>query len=203
MDMHNFIRDANELIKNNGNSDLTAGEKNTIAAFVINNERMNQNARYLEVGIWGGGTIHYLLGLTTSTRFTGIDLFEDFVPSEKNTHESGTYLMKDVQSLLGKRATLIKGHSPTVLSQLTDKYEHIFIDGDHSYEGLMNDLNAAKRLLTPSGQISFHNCSTHIWPDFSYVQRDGGPWRVAQELKASNEWRLLAELERVCVFAKR
>ena len=200
--MPNTIRDARELTAKNGNSDLTDGEKNTIAAFVINNQRTNHSAKYLEVGIWGGGTIHYLKGLAKTTSFTGIDLFEDFVLSEENTHGSGTYTMQAVQSFLGNDIHLIKGQSSSELSKLTDRYDHIFIDGDHSYNGLMADFNAAKNLLTPNGQISFHNCSTYIWPDFYYVQKDGGPWRVIQELKVLPEWRLVAEVERVCVLSR-
>lgn len=194
----NFIRRNNDI----GISDLTDAEKKTIAAFVINNERIKSTSKYLEVGVWAGGTIQYMKEMTKTTQLTGIDLFEDLGSLEKSTHGSGTYMIQDVQNFLGKRARLIKGNSSVELNKLTEKFDHIFIDGDHSYDGLIADFDAARKILAPNGQISFHNCSTHIWPDFAYVQQDGGPWLVAQELKASKEWRLAAEVERVCVFVQ-
>lgn len=206
MRANNFIRDLSELTKTNGFSDLTDPEKRTIAAFVMNNEKNNTNSSYLEIGVFGGGTMFFLKENTKTTKFVGVDLFEDFITSDDNTHTSGTYPITSVQALLGDRVHLIKGDSRKELPKINEKNEKfnfIFIDGNHSYAGTMEDFVNATKILSPGGQIGFHNCSSHIWPDYMYISDDGGPWRVTQELKASEEWRLAAEIDRLCVFTKK
>lgn len=198
------IRDPQELKDKVGASDQTEAEKRTIAAFVIDNERKNPQAQYLEIGVFGGGNIFFLRGLTNTTHFTGVDLFEDFELSKDNTHLSGTFTLENVRNFLGHdRVSLVKGDSTIELPKMNQKFDFIFIDGNHAYNGTMVDFNNAVKLLNPKGQIAFHNCSAHFWPDCDYIRNDGGPWLVVQELKASPDWRLVAEIDRICVFTRR
>jgi cephalosporin hydroxylase len=45
-----------------------------------------------------------------------------------------------------------------------DKYDLIFIDGDHSYQGVKNDFNLYKSLLSDRGYIAFHDIDpNHIF----------------------------------------
>jgi predicted O-methyltransferase YrrM len=203
--IYTSIRNVAELTKedNIGASDLTEKERRTIAAFVMVNESFNENARYLEIGVFGGGTMHFLKSTTDTTQFVGVDLFEDFETSDDNTHKSGTFPVEKVRELLGNRVRLIKGNSLEELPKLAEageKFDFIFIDGNHSYDGTIADFENAKKILAPGGQLGFHNCSTHVWPDYLYIKDDGGPWQVTQELKTSKEWRCLAEIDRLCVF---
>ena len=47
-----------------------------------------------------------------------------------------------------------------------DKYDLIFIDGDHSYDGVKNDFNLYKSLLSDRGYIAFHDIdSNHVFKD--------------------------------------
>lgn len=198
------IRNVKEIVESNGFSDLTDAEHKTIIAFVVTNDKNCADPKYLEVGVFGGGTIFKLKNLTSKTHFTGVDLFEDFEVSNDNTHKSGTYPMTEVSKLLGTdRVNLIKGDSTKVLPTLTDKFDFIFIDGNHSYKGTMDDFDNAVKLLAPNGQIAFHNCSVHMFPDPSYIQDDGGPWKVVQDLKMTQEWQCVSEIERIAVFKKR
>jgi precorrin-6B methylase 2 len=201
--MKNTVFNMDKLKETNGNLDLTQGEINTIALYVINNEKSNPNSKYLEIGVFGGGTIRYLKTLTKSTQFWGVDLFEDFEIQENNTHMSGTYHWGDVVAFLGDRVKLIKGASEIVVPALNEKFDFIFIDGNHSYAATLNDFNNAKNLLTENGQIGFHNCSNDIGPDYFYVGIDGGPWKVCEEVIAMPEWQLLDKVERLKVFKRR
>lgn len=50
------------------------------------------------------------------------------------------------------------GRSEQVLPKLADRqFDLIFIDGDHSYEGVRYDLEEAVRLLKPGGTIALHD----------------------------------------------
>lgn len=201
----NHIRPKQELFDNNGYLDLTTPEMRTIGAFVMENERKNPNSKYLEVGIFGGGTIHFLKKHTKTTQFVGVDLFEDFVIDPANTHVSGTYKRDDVAEFLGDRVNLIKGDSAKVLNEINGKelFDFVFLDGNHSRAATQKDFELALKLMNPNSFMAFHNCSTSWEPDWSYVQSDGGPWIVCQSLKKSKDWVLVAEIDRLCVFYKK
>lgn len=51
----------------------------------------------------------------------------------------------------GERFKLRFGDSSTILKTLTGKYDWIYIDGDHQYEGVKKDLLAALPLLADDG----------------------------------------------------
>lgn len=53
----------------------------------------------------------------------------------------------------GDRWSLQLGDSSTLMSKLTDTYDYIYIDGDHTYEGVKKDLGEAPRLLAKGGVI--------------------------------------------------
>lgn len=53
----------------------------------------------------------------------------------------------------GKRWELKLGDSSTLMKGLKEKFDYIYIDGDHTYEGVKKDLDQAPRLLAKGGQI--------------------------------------------------
>lgn len=53
----------------------------------------------------------------------------------------------------GKRWELKLGDSSTLMSELNEKFDYIYIDGDHTYEGVKKDLEQAPRLLAKNGQL--------------------------------------------------
>lgn len=186
--------------------DLTEAERLTLLALLLELERERGEVAYLEIGVLGGGTVKFLRDNTTQVRFTGVDLFEDFTPDAANTHISATFKMADVQRSLGERARLIKGDSRLVLKQLReegDRFDMIFIDGNHTYAAIREDLENSLPLLRDGGCVAFHNTSVHIFPDTKYIARDGGPWKVTQELRRRPEFFLEADVERVRIFRHR
>ncbi len=161
--------------------------------------------QYVEVGVLGG-TIKFLKQNTHRSHFTGIDLFEDFEirDESQNTHISGTFRLEDVQKALGDSVELIKGDSTEVFSKLKRlgcSYDMIFIDANHTYEGTKMDFEHCKPLLKDGAYIAFHNCSVVMGPDNRYVYRDGGPWKVTQEIRKLSNFCLEIEVERVRVFS--
>ena len=92
---------------------------------------------------------------------------------------------------------------PQTARTLTERFNFIFIHGNHTYEATRTDLRNAEPLLKPNGIVAPHNASTHLAPDFEhYICRDGGPWRVSQEMKASPSWRFEDEVDRLRVFSR-
>jgi len=82
---------------------------------------------------------------------------------------------------------MINPNEPDALAKALDasastagKYDMIFLDGDHSYEGVKADYEAVKTRLTPKGVIFFHD----VWWDVVPPLVDG-PLRLFNELGGS------------------
>ena len=68
------------------------------------------------------------------------------------------------KELYGNRCTFIGGNSHDLLTLNTlkekldgDFIDFLFIDGDHTYEGVKQDFNMYKHLVKPGGWVSFHD----------------------------------------------
>jgi predicted O-methyltransferase YrrM len=62
---------------------------------------------------------------------------------------------------MAHRAALIVGRSPEALSQAQQlagsKFDFVFIDGDHSFEGVLKDIEGVIPLLDAGGYILLHD----------------------------------------------
>lgn len=65
----------------------------------------------------------------------------------------------------GKRWNLMYGDSPTIMEMLpAESFDYIYIDGDHSEEGVYRDAVAAYALLAPGGTLVFDDAGA---PEFT------------------------------------
>lgn len=196
------ILSTNQLWATNGRCDLYDHELRTLSSFAFWAGRNRTPIRYLEIGIYGGGTIKFLIDHVPNIRCTGADLFEDLQIID-NTHDGGNYTLHDVQEFLGADVRLIKGDSAVTLPQMDEKFDLIFIDGNHTYAATKIDVENSLRLLEDAGFFVLHNCSATGDPDWwDYNRTDGGPWQVACELKMDPRFVCLAEVGRMAVFAR-
>ncbi len=188
-------------------SDLTEREKWSLLAYLLLLEKSNSMVKYLEVGIYAGGTIKFLLEKTQKTNFTGVDLFEDFKPEESNTHLWQNYKVEVIREALNSdRLCLIKGDSVKVLTELDnnqEKFDLIFIDGNHTYKATKDDFEASINMLNKEGYVIFHNCSPGMTQeDKAYLLQDGGPWMLTEELRNASELQFEFEVDRLRVFKR-
>jgi predicted O-methyltransferase YrrM len=54
--------------------------------------------------------------------------------------------------------TLVQGDSAAAIARLPGSFDTVFVDGDHSYEGFMRDLQALEGRIEPGGVAMFHDC---------------------------------------------
>ena len=65
------------------------------------------------------------------------------------------------------------------VSSYCDRFDLIFIDGDHRYEGVKRDFENFRPLLSKRGVILFHD----VDPDHVFKGREGGDaWRFWRDL---------------------
>ena len=78
------------------------------------------------------------------------------------------------------------------------KLDLVFIDGDHSYEGVKKDFDLYSQILTPNGIIMIHDTDKKF-SDNLIVTEDAkkdyfkfdGPSKLIEELKDNPEWNLV------------
>lgn len=71
--------------------------------------------------------------------------------------------------------TLLRGDSATLIARLPGRFDTVFIDGDHSYEGFTRDLRALEGRIEPGGVAMFHDCF--------HPENESGSYGVARALK--------------------
>jgi len=115
----------------------------------------------LEIGVRHGGTAALWHGLCTGYVF-GID-YEGPDSLGSQTRSRHAELCREYPRF---RSILGDSHSPDTINRLDltplkmpseRKYDFIFIDGDHSYEGVKADYLSYRPLLSDGGCIAFHD----------------------------------------------
>jgi hypothetical protein len=77
------------------------------------------------------------------------------------------------RGLLGL-VTLVQGDSAATIPELPGQFDTVFLDGDHSYQGVMRDLHALEGRIESGGVAIFHDCF--------HPANDTGEYGVARAL---------------------
>ena len=123
----------------------------------------------IEIGRYNGGSCFVFACAASSVPIVSIDI----APQNDALLET---LFR--QHGVGMNVQLIVGDSREMGHQNTKDVDLIFIDGDHSYEGCMNDINSWYDHLTVNGHIVFHD---------SYLGNDGVQDAIADFMDAHPE----------------
>lgn len=120
----------------------------------------------IEFGVNAGRTPAAVLrNLPTVSRYVGVDVlpgYRTLMPVQRNEvpREPGALVSEDPRFELVLRQ---RGSFDLVAADLPQA-DAIFIDADHSREGVMNDYRLARALVRPGGIIVFHddNCRREV-----------------------------------------
>lgn len=102
---------------------------------------------YLEIGVQEGYSLQSVLRNEHVRLAVGVDTWGDGYGG------TGRGSPDHVAQLLGedmRRVVLVTGDSKVILPGLCHRFDMVFIDGDHSEEGCLADLNNCQHLLKPS-----------------------------------------------------
>lgn len=173
---------------------------------------------YGEVGVYFGGTFKQMIdhiSRTTSTyKCYGFDLFEDLkleTFGNNQTHDiknkwnilNVAYrdgLSKTLDELGCKNFELIKGSSEKTIPMVKENFDLFFIDGNHTYNQCKKDFESAYTKCKNGAIVVFDNSSDDIEPDPRYVELDGGPWKVCQELMQDERVEFVEKVKRFTSF---
>jgi predicted O-methyltransferase YrrM len=154
--------------------------------------------KYLEIGVAMGEHAEQVLR-DRNIYYTGIDQwkYDTTMEHEKNkiknwnTQEKWDDIYKSVLKKLSKfedRASIIRGSSRDVVPTLVHKYDVIYVDGDHSYEGAKKDLELSLEVLAEDGKIIVDDLQ---YPSVAQAFREFLQENVQLEHKGDTIWRKL------------
>lgn len=138
---------------------------------------------YLETGSLFGGSICYMMQDKQPCKFIGIDLFNGYYPNDSfgtptdpitslPVNIQNAYININKFNIHNHPHKLIKGssYSEEVLAQVREELhseliDFLFIDGDHSFSGVIQDWESYNELVRANGFVVFDNYSTSTWLD--------------------------------------
>ena len=169
-------------------------------AYLFGLVRRGKPEKVIEIGRYkGGSTLAIAAAMNGHGEFWSIDLGE----KEARLHRvaasrSFDDQIRDMCQRFGLRVTLLVGDSRTIDVE-TGSVDVVFIDGDHSYEGVRADFDRFGRRVKKGGAVLFDDaCCEALFK--THAESVG---RLIQEIVSGGEFRLvksvnrLAHLERV------
>lgn len=95
---------------------------------------------------------------------------------------------------------IIRGFSADVSHTIKEELDFVFVDGDHTFEGVKKDFELYGSKLSSNGTIAFHDSRlfTNGW-----TQSDWGPVRLIDEIiRNDKSWKIVEEVDST-VFVKK
>lgn len=113
-------------------------------------------------------------------------------------------LKHSIFQLIGLRSVVAEHTQAeeTLLQKHAKGLDFLFIDGDHIYEGCLQDWHEWSPLIVEGGIVTFHDAK--LFTD-GWTEADWGPVRVVNELFFDNNnpgWQLVDAIDSTVVFQK-
>jgi predicted O-methyltransferase YrrM len=82
-----------------------------------------------------------------------------------------------------EQVTIVRSNSADALRNWHEEIDLIFIDGDHSYEGVKADWEGFRPFVKQFGLVIFHDTTWELKPDPRWYREDMGVPRFVEELR--------------------
>lgn len=157
-------------------------------------DRLPASPRICEVGVALGDFSEFLINALQPSEFLAMDLFGlDKYESLWGTPTSEIFRGKThaqyyQDRFASPKVRVFNGDSVEALSSLSDQsLDLIYIDGDHSYEGVKADTTQAIRKVTAAGLLIFNDYLL-----YDHIQKgEFGVVQAVNELVNSSDWRIV------------
>lgn len=149
---------------------------------LINLVKSIENCKVLEIGVAEGNTLKSLLESNNTLTYLGIDPWMWSIELTKPPHglkqlKSQDDIDKWYEKVLNRlesfdgRGRVLRGFSKNIIPTLSEKFDVIHIDGDHTYDGCKWDLDNTLPLLKDGGTIVVDDVRTwdgvtQAWKEF-------------------------------------
>ena len=134
---------------------------NVLKELLIELNILKQNVG-AEIGVLDGGTSHYLLKNLPSLRLLSIDPYRSYHEYDQERMQQAESKALQRLSPFGERSIRIKEDSITAARLLNEEcLDFVFVDADHTYEAVKQDLVNWYGKVRPGGLFCGHDYS---WP---------------------------------------
>jgi predicted O-methyltransferase YrrM len=145
------------------------------------------HARVLEIGSLFGGTLWYWAHLPAIETLVSVDLPSDWPQVRDGVRDARTHWREWLAPRVAFLDCQANSHDPRVVPAVVAgaTIDFLFIDGDHSYDGVRADWLLWSPVVRPGGIVAFHD----TWPNFD--RHEPGVVRWVDELRhhlPSIEW---------------
>ena len=131
---------------------------------------------YVEIGVLYGGSIIEQMKDSQECIFIGIDPFSGYYGNSYDPHRKVDLtehydIVKnniDENNPNNHKYHLLKGFSGDMVDEfkkLNLQIDYLFIDGDHSYQGVMDDFKNYSPFVSKDGIIVFDNYNDNAWQE--------------------------------------
>lgn len=111
----------------------------------------------MEIGTWKGGVTHILSKISEQVFTLDLDGYGDFDINKRNEFLSTYPNVK----LFVANSHFVSTFNAVKMYLGNNKLDLLFIDGDHSYQGVKEDYFMYKDLVRSGGYIIFHDIQDH------------------------------------------
>lgn len=128
--------------------------------------------KVLEIGVYFGGTLHgWITNAPHGARIVAVDL-PGGVGGSKHSADPDAWARWAEESGVDLTVILGDSHRLEVIEQVYQfaPFDFVFIDGDHSYDGVRMDWLNYSKMVEYGGVVAFHDIVPH--PDLPTVQVD-------------------------------
>ena len=147
---------------------------NTEILALLNLLQKNRTSKILEIGGYQGGTL-FLFSIIAEPQASILSIDLDYPPERILAFETFSTTQVQVFSLKAD------SHTTATKSKAQQHFngeliDFLFIDGDHSYDGVKSDFEMYSQMVRPGGMIAFHD----IVPDFKTRFNEQTPSNVGE-----------------------
>lgn len=143
-----------------------------------------QPTSVLEVGTHIGSSTMTIAGTLagTNARITSVDIVDVNDPVTRPWERAGSHQRPAELVRGGAPVQFVVSDSLTFLRTTTERFDFVFLDGDHSARTVYQELPLAISRLTPSGLVLLHDYFPHGEPLWSNGAVIYGPWLATERL---------------------
>lgn len=150
----------------------------------------------VEIGVLNGDTTTILCEANKNIKIFGID---PIVPDSMNSN-----LIGNEQKILEleksyNNFTFIKDYSYNAVKKFKNKFDYIFIDGDHNYEFVKKDVEDWLPKLEIGGYIALHDSAVNRGGPMWW----GGPSKLSDELLYNENLEYIETVFTITLFRKK
>ncbi len=138
-------------------------------------------AQFLEIGVWKASTLPNLVeDLGPIFNYVGVDpygqLDDDYYRGPFGfwkTNREADKIYKQAKAEFDRLgATLIRETSQNFFAHNTQKFDVIFVDGDHRYNGCLYDCEASLKHIKPGGLLVIDDYGNSMHPEVEWAVRE-------------------------------